>query len=975
MAATNILVSAFPSPVSSEGTTTLRIVAHSDDTAKGVVADNAHVIFALDVSGSMYGSGLDNAKQGVQGLLANIKNAMGDDVHITLIEYGTDTKTTQNPSSTYISNIVTYGWTNFGKASDEILRQLRHDVSKTIVIFLTDGSDTCGTDIPQTAKHFKKTIDAHKCDVDVHAIAFTDNADINTCNAFAYNGMVRYCKSSNDLSGIITELTDYMNFSSTRIMYNGKNVVVDDDGVGYVFVTHDISDVTLCVLTSGREEMVKVHVTRDDDPPYEHVIDSTIRYIMSSLKSWTTDLASTTSDGARRVLVAEGMKVYAAHRESVDAIRSKLVSDRALRKQYSKFEPVFVQFAEFGNALADAARSGLDNHRLGVLCHTASSMGTMKRSLARRADEMIARGAERFLDVDEKARAAAQNASALPDMESETCFVTGCTTSEALAEGDGMGICVKVARPESGAGIADPTRVRILDIGPFISTDGWEQALIMHGSADGTIKASDGKTYNAMLPLGVDDVTWIRSQMAVAHITTGTPFAFAWNQMTTIHFLAYSHIMNQPSSEYQQKIASLLHDTCTYFMKRMSPDVVQDGMTRMSDRIRDHMDALANGDMTKVTVDELPSISLFWSQLRIFGGSWDDDAVQRVVNMLYEEQVRRNGFHENEVPSIGAAFGYSYDVHVKPYVEPRKQQLREASQNASASNDYLVYLNGGTPIEAASSSAPTTTTTTNIAVEANADDIDVSFDVLCKLPVVRQYNDALRPRNPDVLDDIQWFCLAHQANADATNSKRRDRITSNSYYNPFDKDCARLYVVNMFRQYVASERRRMIADYMSSLASRKGNELVDAFLNAPNADQAAGVLVGLKFMMGTQTFKQLYMELSRCMIDDVPDYFKKIRMIIWGYHDYNGKLIRVYGDAYGWSMSKRNRMRFVRGSFNYNPDTIKEEDWKQHVEMWIPYFKMSCHSEADIDHWSKRVIALQNPYSSKNEIECRNDME
>jgi len=968
-------VTAFPSPVSAD-TLALRIVKPSSDDDATTSGNDVHLMFALDKSGSMYGSGIKNAEKGLADIMTRVRNEVPD-INITLVLFDHSTSVIRNPTTDNVRSIRAGGGTSFSSAFQAINNNMRDGASKTIVIFLTDGQDC---QAKGATASFAKNMRAHPSDVVVHTIAFTPSADLQTCNACVAAGdepgMVRYCRNAPDLPDIISSLMDYLSFDATCVMYAGKRITFDDDNVGYLVVPTDKigSDITLDLAGQNSERTVTVPIKTTEEPNMEHIVEATIRHIMTDLKEWTRDLTSATSVRARKALLTEGQKIYKVHRDTVDAVRANIVRDRALRKMYSKFENVFVQFAEFGNMLAEAARAGLDNHRLGTLCHTASSMGTMKRGLARRVDDMVTRGADRFADIDKQAVAAGVNAKPHPDMVGIECPVTLQNTQEVLREGFAMCLLLDVSRPQSGAGVADPTRVRVRGIGPPISTDGFEQKLILDG--DGNIKASDGLTYNAMLPVGCNGVTWLRAQMAVAHATTGNMFAFSWAQMA-IYFIAYEYIMRRESTEHTRRLQRILHDTCVYVMCRLSPAVLptdDDGnptTTRMTDRVCEQFEAIVSGDMSKVTVDELPNVPMFWAQLRIMidatGYEPSSGSLQRVADVLFEERVRR-GLRNGGV-SVADAYGYKHDIHVAPYVKQEKDKLRDTMSRNASNMDYSSFLNDTTTTAASSSSSGG-----KQVGNTNANDIIVG-DMVSKIRETLMTETAAHYRAfttstlfPDVrVSDMtpeQWFCMLHQAATDGgDNTKRRERFASGTHYDPFNLDRARAYVVDTFRAYVADKRRSELAAFASSLSSNNDAKLVALFLNADDAAQAAGMLVFYNMMQGATTFQRMYLDLIDNGISKTPLFFEKMAMLITG--RYNGTYVLRDTDCddnvigLKWRISRRNRMRLLRETFVGN----NKEDWTKHIDKWRPYFKMP-RDEAEhdtIDAWCDAIIASRCP--------------
>jgi Ca-activated chloride channel family protein len=116
------------------------------------------VVFVLDVSGSMAGSKMEQAREAGKQLLATLRN--GDRFRIVTFSTGVSSFDDNFVASTrenvvragaYLDSLEASGSTNFGAAIDEALRSFRSTGNERLplVLFVTDGAPTVGEQRPE----------------------------------------------------------------------------------------------------------------------------------------------------------------------------------------------------------------------------------------------------------------------------------------------------------------------------------------------------------------------------------------------------------------------------------------------------------------------------------------------------------------------------------------------------------------------------------------------------------------------------------------------------------------------------------------------------------------------------------------------------------------------------------------------------------------------------------------------------------
>ena len=164
-----------------------------------------HVVFCLDVSGSMQGSGISELKDAMSYILnyetASIDNLQfSKDDKISIITFNSDVKQvyeTRHGNETIdvikdINSLVASGGTNIYDSSIkalEILAKESNDAYTKTVILMTDGESNHGT-----FNSLKKYYQNHKLNIPIYAITFGDSNEyelrsiVNLTNAKIFDG-------------------------------------------------------------------------------------------------------------------------------------------------------------------------------------------------------------------------------------------------------------------------------------------------------------------------------------------------------------------------------------------------------------------------------------------------------------------------------------------------------------------------------------------------------------------------------------------------------------------------------------------------------------------------------------------------------------------------------------------------------------------------------------------------------------------
>ncbi|XP_019645932.1 PREDICTED: uncharacterized protein LOC109486537 [Branchiostoma belcheri] len=190
-----------------------------------------HVIVAADKSGSMAGNPWRQVQQALVYMIGDVAS-VNPSVALDVVIYNDKASVLQYAGSYQeaVNGVRADGMTSFAAAFGCIKDCLKTEiqgtpVSKTVVVFMTDGADTCnrGDDINRSVRSWKDALARLGHEVIVHVVGFSAQHDYNFLgrlrNTGTTAGLFRYTEPSDGTEALkakLQELFDFVALSAGR---------------------------------------------------------------------------------------------------------------------------------------------------------------------------------------------------------------------------------------------------------------------------------------------------------------------------------------------------------------------------------------------------------------------------------------------------------------------------------------------------------------------------------------------------------------------------------------------------------------------------------------------------------------------------------------------------------------------------------------------------------------------------------------
>ncbi|CAH1238699.1 Hypp5621 [Branchiostoma lanceolatum] len=190
-----------------------------------------HVIVAADKSGSMSGNPWRQVQQALLYMIGDVAS-VNPSVALDVVIYNDEASLLQYAGSYQeaVNRVKADGMTSFAAAFSCIKECLKTEiqgtpVSKTVVVFMTDGADTCnrGDDINRSVKSWKEALARLGHEAIVHVVGFSAQHDYNFLgrlrNTGTTAGLFRYTEPSDGTEALkakLQELFDFVALSAGR---------------------------------------------------------------------------------------------------------------------------------------------------------------------------------------------------------------------------------------------------------------------------------------------------------------------------------------------------------------------------------------------------------------------------------------------------------------------------------------------------------------------------------------------------------------------------------------------------------------------------------------------------------------------------------------------------------------------------------------------------------------------------------------
>ena len=623
------------------------------------------LLIILDKSGSMEGSPIDLAKDGILNIIDKCKRKLDK---FYLMTFNTQVQVMKNFNKREVQDIYASGGTDFTPVIQQIRSLLKEFQNNLTIIFFTDG---CGTYRQSDLDALQREIKNLKYNCVVQTIGFSEDHDAtllsNLTRIGSIVGSFQFVEAYYDIYDSIDNIIQYLMMPKkfVNLFLGNKKIdaieLYEIDGSSNVFD----GDLLIKEFSEGKyvlefdNEKHTITIAVSNEVPMDKLLKSINLEILNFI-----DLISTNQNIGRNsvekiMASCENFKTIISEIKSSKLKQYSIENQRLLKQRINDVEMLINEFHM--NFLTSAATRTLTNLKIATLNSFAYSV-ISNRTLKLKLDKRTQNNVELFDGIDnmvEKKKKNIDFSSLKKEDFNEMCILTGHDYVDALKDSDCLCLTIDIERPE--AAIMDPTRVIIKSINSsFITADSFLEAVNFalnntndpiecHGGFNSNLncKLFSGQSrenITGALPLYINDSHWSIAKQKMKPImgfmATLNILGYSYEQITTIPFTVLARAIEDIGTgvtEFKKKVFKVVLDTCLQIY-RESPSIREELIDK-------------NGfikflkDPIERTIDCTPNLSLFLVKLLCAIKSGDlnlkHSQYELLNNYIIEEEHRR----------------------------------------------------------------------------------------------------------------------------------------------------------------------------------------------------------------------------------------------------------------------------------------------------------------------------------------------
>eukprot|EP01022_Parablepharisma_sp_SALTPOND_P008002 TRINITY_DN135052_c0_g1_i1.p1 TRINITY_DN135052_c0_g1~~TRINITY_DN135052_c0_g1_i1.p1 ORF type:complete len:1034 (+),score=152.86 TRINITY_DN135052_c0_g1_i1:8277-11378(+) len=571
------------------------------------------VIIAIDVSGSMSGSPVNQAKDA---LLEFANTFKANQVPLTVIAFNSSVSTMSCTSENYapiisfIQNLKASGGTVFKNVFKSLLEIVKKDPTQNYFIaFFTDGRDNDSySTLKPHLEVFKDFIMEKGTTVALHTVGFGPYHDAGLLNKVisfgTKEGTFQYVTDSEEIPqsiGKLSSLIDFANFWSeiqltenTKVRLNFQKDEKEENYVANVYADYKELARTFPIkyeikINMGKEwYTLPVEVEKDKSPQTTlQRADDFVELVRTRLITIIAGMTQGKVDTKR----------LAGEKEKVDKLRDKLsqLMVQTLKthdpkkmlaaEKLKECKDIFTEyFVAYNEAMTKGIVSNVSLAKLNNLAYKGVIDSRVARELAKRATSGQKYMEQMLIEIEETRKKL--NFAALHEKYKDSinefghCAINYQTWLEALEEGDCL--CLTYDAERDVDDIFDSSTVRIKSINiSMLTSEAFVSAAIFASNSRNGLKLAEfgpskdsgsmakvlpNEVVNGILPLYICEEHWqvakLRMRPMNAWTDTHDILAIAKHQPVRIPFLVLIKALDAATTEHKRRQFKWILDTC-----------------------------------------------------------------------------------------------------------------------------------------------------------------------------------------------------------------------------------------------------------------------------------------------------------------------------------------------------------------------------------------------------------------------------
>ncbi|KAG9297718.1 hypothetical protein G9A89_011233 [Geosiphon pyriformis] len=579
------------------------------------------LFICLDISGSMAGSGINQAKHAILTLLEGVLTAGAvkeEDVTCFFFNHGCkEVPFATNPHlrwatggiKTYFDKVFATGGTSFSSVFDSILNNIPNVNTDLAVIFFTDGQTS---PVQQEKKDaLAAALSGAKHGTEVHTVGFTGDHDAVILSWLTKlgtkQGNFQYVRSSGDIPNTMKTTLELLALGDRNayVKIGGNEALrtsFDNDGRGRLVLTGENKVVhtkqVRILKDKESEETFTFGAIREVKPNEPEATLLMIPFIQNEITRLTNEVVSNSGDSTNRDKLNEIAEEAEKYDDKLNTILQNAYKIKSIWRNVTIQQCLSVKetLIHFKDLLSEALKGSLTNEKIATFNNLAYRNVTKQR-LKKKLDDRTIKNIDQMEAIEERLQKLIKTIDfdELDRNETQenkltfTCTLTTDNYIEAMREGECMCLTLDIAR--SQAAIADPTQLHVKKINQtFLTSDAFMTSVgyaldetggdgqSVHGGFEGSsigasvIKGVAREDITGILPLYINEQHWQiakeRIKPIMGYMTTLDVFGYSYSQLTSIPFLVLERAFSDTSLDFRRKQFRLVFETCDAIYKQ-----------------------------------------------------------------------------------------------------------------------------------------------------------------------------------------------------------------------------------------------------------------------------------------------------------------------------------------------------------------------------------------------------------------------
>lgn len=966
----------------------LRFTIPEIESGQSVEGGELYAMFAVDKSGSMSGSPMNDAKGAAESLTTKFRKM---DVPVTVYPFQSNCQDWSSDALGYddivknIQAIKAGGGTIFANVITQMEQKIKTKNLKNVFsVWLTDGQDNNGlTSLMPIMESFKHNLEALGVSIAIHCIGFSSGHDATLLTHLSQSGTrpgtFQYVPEGGRIPVAVNNVYELAYESTTwaRLISQGGqvsykvNIEKDEEETtskglrALVYISeNDLEDCKIEIHKGSEVIQIELEPVRGDSRNFFDLVDLVTRFI-------STKISQALEKGTNGA--GESLRELKPLMEEMDRrLENLLLESKRLRpykqKQLASFFTATQDLIRYYHSILGTIGGGeIDNEILAQLNSYANKV-SLKKNLERKIAKEAGPNLPLLFKADDLCEDLLNSferkglVERYPDFSAAgNCVLSGKNWIDAVTSGDCLCLTFQVERPQNLDG--NPLDIKIINISTaLVSHDTFLDSPLFETKAGQLIQGSRSYAHgqptpsahtldpklphepiNAVLPVFISADHWkvasLRLNSMLAYDITVDVLSFKQEQLSSFPFQLLAKSFELNLAKISPQTHNLILETC----KQIYLDNKEALLPALLQQVTNYISAPAS----RLT-DIIKSNQVFLAHIYTANYAGDLNEFKDILRYVFEEEVRRSfSYPETKFHELSLKL-----LNVDATQELEEVRVSLADKKTSYAERFLLLLetvtgkkeevkaeempkNEDQPVQPQKKEFDRVQALNELAIQA----IDKLYSeiqhqafggfsqLLSALGLTVNTLDEI-----DLIENEQKLAFLLQVISYRSLQARKEAIESNNYVDPFNKDESISFIQKTYKSALNREVLAYKSQLLAQLEGAEAQQRATNFALVADLNEAAGLILGLR--QGDGSFPLFAKSLAAA---HVPHVLEKLKMLTRG--QYRGvKLIQDKIKTNPEFITWKPKNKFTSKIWVAHQHDTTKEDWFEAFPDQIQHF-------------------------------------